>query len=154
MQASSQRVGFAALPTGRWRAPLCSSFSRLYLIPALLRIRTGVLLSDSPHRMRCSRVKQQAAQHGSAATGSIGPSAYTISRYCMVATSPGRSSWKERFSSVCNSVSPSKLRTIPHRFWGESLGRLWQNGQGTRGAQVPRHHTGERCPGNDGRHAA
>ena len=44
MQASS-RVGFAALSTGRWRAPLCSSFSRLYLIPTLRRIRMGVLLS-------------------------------------------------------------------------------------------------------------
>ena len=35
-------------------------------------------------------------------------------------------------------VSPSKLREILHTFWGDSLGGLWQNGQGTRGAQVPR----------------
>ena len=39
------------------------------------------------------------------------------------------------------SVSPSKLRKIRHGFWGESLGRLQQNGQETRGAQVPRHTT-------------
>ena len=37
------------------------------------------------------------------------------------------------------SVSPSTLRKILHRFRGESLRRLWQNGQGTREAQVSRH---------------
>ena len=37
------------------------------------------------------------------------------------------------------SVSPSKFRQTIYRFWGESLGRLCQNGQGTRGSQVPRH---------------
>ena len=37
------------------------------------------------------------------------------------------------------SVSSSKWRNILHRFLGEGLARLRQNGQGTRGAQVPRH---------------
>ena len=41
------------------------------------------------------------------------------------------------------SLSPSKLRKILYRFWGESLGRLCQNGQGTRGSKS--HDTVRAC---------
>ena len=64
---------------------------------------------------------------------------------------------KQRFLTTCRqkpaSVSPSTLRITLRRFWGESLGRLWCNGQGTRGSQVPRHttppplHRSDRSPG-------
>ena len=51
--------------------------------------------------------------------------------------------WDDRVNLIRRGTrhvaSPSKLRKILYRFWGESMGRLCQNGQGTRGSQVPRH---------------
>ena len=64
---------------------------------------------------------------------------YVAVPLCPLPTRSTRSFVTPDAAASLRSHTCRKLRTILDKFWGEeSLGRLWQNEQGTGGSQVPR----------------